>query len=78
MIIRNLDNDDTFSPLGLSGTKKVNQYLTDQKVSSIDKDKTLAVCNEKDIVWLAGKQISNNYKLTKKSKLIAKLNFLRK
>jgi hypothetical protein len=52
--------------------------LTDQKVSSIDKDKTLAVCNEKDIVWLAGKQISNNYKLTKKSKLIAKLNFLRK
>ena len=78
LIIRNLDNDDTFSPLGLSGTKKVNQYLTDQKVSSIDKDKTLAVCNEKDIVWLAGKQISNNYKLTKKSKLIAKLNFLRK
>ena len=78
LIIRNLDNDDTFSPLGLSGTKKVNQYLTDQKVSSIDKDKTLVVCNEKDIVWLAGKQISNNYKLTKKSKLIAKLNFLRK
>ena len=78
LIIRNVDNDDTFSPLGLSGTKRVNQYLTDQKVSSIDKKKTIAVCNEKDIVWVAGKQISNNYKLTKKSKLIAKLNFLRK
>ena len=78
LIIRNIASDDTFSPLGLSGSKKVNQYLTDNKVSSIDKKKIIAVCNNKDIVWVAGKQISNNYKLTKKTKLIAKLNFLRK
>jgi len=78
LVVRNVDNDDVFSPLGLSGTKKVNQYLTDQKVSAFEKRKTIAICNERDIVWVAGKQISNNYKLTKNSKLIAKLNFFRK
>jgi tRNA(Ile)-lysidine synthase len=78
LVVRNVDNDDVFSPLGLSGTKKVSQYLTDQKVSAFEKRKTIAICNEKDIVWVAGKQISNNYKLTKNSKLIAKLNFFRK
>jgi len=78
LVVRNVDNDDVFSPLGLSGTKKVSQYLTDQKVSAFEKSKTIAICNEKDIVWVAGKQISNNYKLTKNSKLIAKLNFFRK
>ncbi len=78
LIVRNIDNNDIFSPLGLSGTKKVTQYLTDQKVSAIEKTKTIAICNKEDIVWVAGKQISNNYKLKKNSKLIAKLNFFRK
>ncbi len=78
LIVRNIDNNDIFSPLGLSGTKKVTQYLTDQKVSAIEKTKTIAICNKEDIVWVAGKQISDNYKLKKNSKLIAKLNFFRK
>lgn len=78
LIVRNIDNNDIFSPLGLSGTKKVTQYLTDQKVSAIEKTKTIAICNKEDIVWVAGKQISDNYKLKKNTKLIAKLNFFRK
>ena len=78
LIVRNIDNNDTFKPLGLSGTKKVNQYLTDQKVSAIEKTKTIAICNKEDIVWVAGKQINDNYKLKKSTKLIAKLNFFRK
>ena len=78
LIVRNIDNNDIFSPLGLAGTKKVTQYLTDQKVSAIEKTKTIAICNKEDIVWVAGKQISDNYKLKKNSKLIAKLNFFRK
>mgnify|MGYP001574621530 FL=1 len=78
MIVRNLKNEDVFSPLGLSGSKKVIDYLTDQKISAFEKRKTIAICNKKDIVWIAGKQISNNYRLTDKSKLVAKLNFFRK
>jgi len=78
LIVRNIDNNDIFSPLGLSGTKKVTQYLTDQKVSAIEKTKTIAICNKEDIVWVAGKQINDNYKLKKNTKLIAKLNFFRK
>ena len=78
LIVRNLKNEDVFNPLGLSGSKKVIDYLTDQKISAFEKRKTIAICNKKDIVWIAGKQISNNYRLTDKSKLVAKLNFFRK
>ena len=78
LIVRNINNNDIFSPLGLSGTKRVNQYLTDQKVSAIEKAKTIAICNKEDIVWVAGRQINDHYKLKKNSKLIAKLNFFRK
>ena len=62
----------------MDGTKKVNDYLTDNKISLVKKSEILAVCNNNDIIWVAGERINNNYRLTKNSKVIARLNFLRK
>jgi len=78
LVLRSINRDDKFSPLGMNGTKKVNDYLTDNKISLIKKSEILAVCNDNDIIWVAGERINNNYRLTKNSKVIAKLNFLRK
>jgi tRNA(Ile)-lysidine synthase len=78
LVLRSINRNDKFSPLGMDGTKKVNDYLTDNKISLMKKSEILAVCNNNDIVWIAGERINNNYRLTKNSKIIAKLNFLRK
>ena len=78
LLIRNIDKNDRFTPLGMRGTKKVNDYLTDQKRSPVLKSDTLAICNNNDIVWVAGERINNKYRITKDSKVVAKLNFLRK
>ena len=78
LVLRSINRNDKFSPLGMDGTKKVNDYLTDNKISLMKKSEILAVCNNNDIVWVAGERINNNYRLTKNSKIIAKLNFLRK
>ena len=78
LLIRNIDKNDKFTPLGMRGTKKVNDYLSDQKKSLILKSEVLAICNNDDIVWIAGERINNKYRITKDSKVFAKLNFLRK
>ena len=78
LLIRSIDKNDKFTPLGMRGTKKVNDYLSDQKKSSILKSDILAICNNNDIVWVAGERINNKYRITKYSKIVAKLNFLRK
>ena len=78
LVLRSINRDDKFSPLGMDGTKKVNDYLTDNKISLVKKSEILAVCNNNDIIWVAGERINNNYRLTKNSKVIARLNFLRK
>ena len=78
LLIRNIDKNDRFTPLGMRGTKKVNDYLSDQKRSPVLKSDTLAICNNDDIVWVAGERINNKYRITKDSKVVAKLNFLRK
>ena len=78
LLVRNINKNDKFIPLGMRGTKKVNDYLSDQKKSSVLKSNILAICNNNDIVWIAGERIDNKYRITKKSKLVAKLNFLRK
>ena len=78
LLIRNIDKNDKFTPLGMRGTKKVNDYLSDQKKSLILKSEVLAICNNNDIVWIAGERINNKYRITKDSKVFAKLNFLRK
>jgi len=78
LLIRNIDNSDKFTPLGMRGTKKVNDYLSNQKKSSILKSDMLAVCNNDEIVWIAGERINNKYRITKDSKIVAKLSFLRK
>jgi len=78
LLVRNINKDDKFTPLGMQGTKKVNDYLSDQKKSSILRSDILAICNNADIVWIAGERINNKYRITKDSKVVAKLNFLRK
>ncbi len=77
LTIRSIKSDDYFYPLGMNGKKKVSKFLNDKKISYVDKKNTFVVCNGAEIVWVAGHQLSNNYRLSKNSKKIAKLNFYR-
>ena len=77
LIIRSVKKDDQFLPLGMSGSKKVNKFLKDRKISFYNRNQSLVVCNKEDIVWVAGYQLSDKYKVDQNSKKVAKLNFLR-
>lgn len=61
----------------MKGSKKVNKFLKDKKVSSLNISQSLVVCNNSEIIWVAGYQLSDKYKIGQNSTKFAKLNFLR-
>ena len=77
LVIRSVRDSDSFLPLGMNGKKKVKKYLKDKNLSFLKRKESLVVCNEDDIIWVAGYHLSEKYKIHKNSVKIAKLNFYR-
>lgn len=72
-ILRKWKSGDKFVPLGMRGFKKVSDFLTDQKVSSSEKNKQLLLTNRNNIVWICGLRIDDRYKITQNTKRVIQL-----
>ena len=72
LTLRNWREGDSFQPLGMSGTKKVSDYLIDNKVSLFDKNFVLVLTTNTDIVWVVNHQINDKYKVTESTKRVLK------
>ena len=77
LVIRSVRDNDIFLPLGMKGKKKVVKFLKDKNLSMIKRKESLVVCNQDEIIWVAGYQLSDKYKIHKDSIKVAKLNFYR-
>ena len=64
LTVRSLKKGDRFQPYGMKGSKLVSDYLTDCHRSLIDKQKTLAVCDDQGILWLVGERIDQRAAVT--------------
>lgn len=64
LTVRLWEEGDSFIPLGMSGRKKVSDFLIDEKVALPDKNQQLVVLSGKEIVWLVGRRIDERYKVT--------------
>lgn len=65
MFIRKWQDGDKFKPLGMTGFKKVSDYLVDVKMPLHKKEKQLVLTSGEDIVWLIGQRIDERFKLSK-------------
>lgn len=72
-ILRKWKNGDRFIPLGMKGYKKVSDFLTGNKISSVEKKDQLVLTNRNNIVWIIGLRIDDRYKVNSKTKSIYKL-----
>ncbi len=77
LLIRSIKAGDRFKPLGLSGTKKIGDYLTDKKVDIIYRDEIPVVCDNKGIIWLVGYEIDQRVKIDKSTKEVLEIEFFR-
>ncbi|HED05424.1 MAG TPA: tRNA lysidine(34) synthetase TilS [Ignavibacteria bacterium] len=72
-IIRRWQYGDRFYPLGLNGTKKVSDFLNEEKIASSQKKKQLVLLNNDKIVWIIGLRLDERFKITNKTNRIFKL-----
>ena len=61
--LRGIRPGDRFRPLGLRGSKKVSDYLTDRKVPRVFRDEIPLLCDREGIVWLVGYEIADRVKI---------------
>ena len=61
---------DSFVPFGMNQTKKLSDFLIDQKVPLPDKARITVIESNGEIVWVVGFRIHDAYKITDKTKRI--------
>ena len=61
---------DTFVPFGMTGRKKVSDYLTDHKFSLLRKERQWVLCCGNDIIWLVGERADNRFRIDEKTKRV--------
>lgn len=72
-IIRNWQIGDKFFPIGMFGTKKISDYLTDVKINSFERKSQIVLVNNKKIVWVIGQRLDDRFKITSQTKKVLKL-----
>lgn len=70
LYIRKWEKGDSFIPLGMKGKKNVSDFLTDIKKNIIEKEKTLVLTDDENIIWIIGERIDDRYKITDKTEII--------
>jgi tRNA(Ile)-lysidine synthase len=69
-VLRRWEDGDSFHPLGMKGTKKVSDFLIDQKISVVDKQNVYVLTSNGEIVWLVGHRIDERFKITSQTKRV--------
>ena len=64
LIVRTWIDGDRFIPLGMSGFKKVSDYLTDIKMDKVTKDNQLIITSGDKIAVLIGHRVDERFKIT--------------
>jgi tRNA(Ile)-lysidine synthase len=76
LIIRNWKKGDRFQPLGMKGkSKKVKDYLRDQKISRLDKEKVLLLESDGKMIWLINYRQDERFKVGKNTKETIMIHF---
>ncbi len=71
--LRRWRDGDWFVPLGMSGRKKISDYLTDKKVSLVEKNRQFVLLSGDDIVWVVGRRIDDRYCVKRSTENVLKI-----
>lgn len=64
LILRSPRPGDRLRPLGLEGTKKLQDLFVDEKVPREERARVPLVCDRRGIIWVVGLRLSEDYKVT--------------
>lgn len=78
LLLRPWRKGDRFVPLGMSGHKKLSDYLADEKIPPPLRARTWVLLSGTEIVWVLGHQIDDRYKVTPSTKSLYFVQLLEK
>ena len=73
LIVRNKQPGDRFSPLGVRGSKKLQDYFVDAKIPLAERETVPIVESAGKIVWVAGHRVDERAKVQPGTKRIVRL-----
>ncbi|MFH2057029.1 MAG: tRNA lysidine(34) synthetase TilS [bacterium] len=73
LVVRLPRAGDRFRPLGMTGSKKLSDFFVDRKIDRPLRDELLIVEDAEKIIWVAGVEISDEVKVTARTKRILRL-----
>jgi len=68
--IKNWQKGDYFYPIGMNQKRKLSDFFIDNKFTKFEKEKTLLLLSNEEIVWVIGYRLDNRYKITDYTKNI--------
>ncbi len=63
LTLRRWREGDSFMPIGMTGRKKISDFLIDEKVSQPEKERQFVLVSNGEIVWVVGRRISEKFKV---------------
>ena len=65
LTVRQVASGDAFCPFGMEGRKLVSDFLTDRKISLLEKRRQLVITAANgDVIWLVGQRTDHRYRIT--------------
>lgn len=77
LLLRRKREGDRFHPLGSQGSKKLSEFLIDQKISLFDRDQLWLLVSDGQIVWVPGYRISKQFRVKKGTTRVLKISLKR-
>lgn len=75
IILRYRKKGDRFTPLGMSGSKKLKDIFINMKIEKSLRDKIPLICFNNEISWIVGYRVSNQFKVDENTKEILEIKF---
>lgn len=73
LTVRRWREGDWFIPYGMTGRKKVSDFLIDQKIPMPEKARQFVLLSGEDIVWLIGRRIDDRFRLTTQTENVLRI-----
>lgn len=67
LLLRTRRPGDVIVPLGMTGTKKLQDFFVDAKIPKEIRDRLPLVCLGSEVLWIPGQRINENYKVREDS-----------